>query len=151
MMGNDILIRPFRPEDQEAVRTLILAGLEEHWITLNPDKNRDLDDVASAYAGAFFLTAWKGGRLIGTGALVPRADGVAEIVRMSVASEMRRQGVGRRILRALCQQARQAGFRRIILETTSEWREVVAFYLKNGFRITHTVGGDTWFAKDIVE
>ncbi len=140
-----ITITPFHPSYQVEVKKLILAGLVEHWGFLDSSKNPDLDDIATSYAGATFLVARLGEAIVGTGALVPLQDGVAEIVRMSVAQQHRRSGIGRRILESLIEQARAQGFRQIILETTSTWSEVIEFYLRCGFRITHTQEGDVYF------
>lgn len=148
-----ITVRAFRPEDQDAVKALILAGLEEHWGTLDPSLNPDLDDIAKSYGEDVFLVACTGGRIVGTGALCQcRADQdrlagtrSAQIVRMSVASEMRRHGIGRLILNELCARARIRGVRRLVLETTSTWHEAIAFYEGFGFHITHTEGEDTYF------
>jgi putative acetyltransferase len=140
-----ITITPFHPSDQVEVKKLILAGLVEHWGFLDPNKNPDLDDITTSYAGAAFLVARLGEAIVGTGALVPRQDGIAEIVRMSVAPQHRRGGIGRRILDALIEQARAQGFRQIILETTATWGDVIEFYLRCGFRITHTQEGDVYF------
>jgi hypothetical protein len=37
------------------------------------------------------------------------------------------------------------GFRCIVLETTETWHEVIAFYQRSGFEITHYKGGDVYF------
>jgi GNAT superfamily N-acetyltransferase len=145
---NGIVIRPFRPEDQSETKAIILEGLREHWGNLDPDRNPDLLDIAAAYASGVFLLACRGERIIGTGALLPRGNGTAEIVRMSVIREMRRQGIGGLILRALLERAKADGARRIILETTAAWPDAVAFYQKHGFRIMHYDGGDAYFALD---
>ena len=147
----EITLHAFQPADQSAVKELILAGLAEHWGTLDPSKNPDLEDIASSYAGAVFLVARHMDCIIGTGALVPRPDGTAEVVRMSVAADWRRQGIGRMILQALVDHARQNGFHRIILETTETWQEVIAFYLRFGFRITHYQDGDVYFELDFID
>jgi len=146
---NGIFIRPFRPEDQSGTKALILEGLREHWGAIDPDRNPDLLNIASAYAGAVFLLACRGERILGTGALLQRGNGTAEIVRMSVIREMRRQGIGGLILRALLERAKAAGAKRIILETTAAWQDAVAFYQKHGFQITHFDGGDAYFALDL--
>ncbi|MCY3736947.1 MAG: GNAT family N-acetyltransferase [Gemmatimonadaceae bacterium] len=149
-MLQQISIKPFESKDQEAVRSLILAGLAEHWGQVDPALNPDLNDMAASYRNATFLVAWLDGRIIGCGALVPRSDQTAEIVRMSVASECRRQGIGRAILARLCQEARQSGHRRIVLETTATWDGVIRFYERFGFRVTHRrdgrSGGEVHFA-----
>jgi GNAT superfamily N-acetyltransferase len=140
-----IVIRPFRVEDQDAANSLILAGLVEHWGWLDPTMNPDLDDIASTYADGVFLVALQGGQVVGTGALVPEAEGVGRIVRMSVHTHLRRQGVGARILQHLCEFARQAGYQQLVLETTSTWEDAVAFYEKHGFRAIGSWDGDTHF------
>jgi putative acetyltransferase len=145
----NITLQPFQPADQAEAKALILAGLVDHWGWLDPTLNPDLNDIVSTYAGALFLVARCDGRLVGTGALVPRQDGSAEVVRMSVASDFRRRGLGRTILARLVQHARESGIRRVVLETTQTWSEVVAFYLQFGFHITHYQDGDVYFALDL--
>ncbi|MFO1094514.1 MAG: GNAT family N-acetyltransferase [Planctomycetaceae bacterium] len=145
-----IRIVPFAPADQAAVRELILDGLREHWGAIDPDRNADLVKIAESYASGVFLVAWQGDRVVGTGALVPVDADTAEIKRMSVARDQRRQGVGRAILGELLARAHAASFRRVILETTSTWQEAVDFYLSNGFRITHQRDGDTFFVRELV-
>ena len=146
---DEVILQPFYPADQAEVKSLILAGLVDHWGVLDPTKNPDLNAIGTSYAGATFLVARLKGRIVGTGALVPRGGGAAEIVRMSVARDLRRRGLGRRILSRLVAQARQEGLRRVVLETTDTWQEVIAFYLDYGFRITHYAGGDVYFALDL--
>jgi GNAT superfamily N-acetyltransferase len=145
-----ITLHPFQPGDQAAVKDLVLAGLVEHWGVLDPTKNPDLEDIAVSYQDAVFLVARCQERIIGTGALIPRQDHTAEVVRMSVAADWRRQGIGRMILQALVDHARQAGYTRVILETTETWQEVIAFYLRYGFRITHYKEGDVYFEYRLV-
>jgi putative acetyltransferase len=140
-----IEIKPFQPENQTEVKSLILAGLVDHWGVLDPTKNPDLNDITHSYAGATFLVAWQGGRVVGSGALVPRGDGRAEVVRMSVAKDLRRSGIGKLILTRLIEQARVEGCQQVILETTDTWQEVIAFYLRFGFEITHYTDGDVYF------
>ncbi len=150
-MSAAVTLAPFRPEDQQEVRRLILAGMAEHWGTIDETLNPDLNDIATSYAGATFLVARMGERVVGSGALVPGPDGCAEVKRMSVAADLRRVGLGRRILTALIEQGRSLGCRRVTLETTSTWTEVVRFYLDYGFHITHTCDGDTYFVLNLGE
>ena len=149
MDAQQISIKPFESEDQDAVQSLILAGLAEHWGEIDPTLNLDLNDIGASYNDATFLVAWLDGRIIGSGALIPRSDQVAEIVRMSVAPELRRRGIGGKILERLCREAKELGFQRIVLETTSTWSDIVGFYKRFGFRVTHHqeghFGGDVYF------
>jgi GNAT superfamily N-acetyltransferase len=146
---DEIQILPYETKYQAAVKDLILTGLGEHWGWIDLTKNPDLDDIGAAYAGAVFLVAVHHDRVVGTGALVPRAGETAEVVRMSVARDFRRKGVGRLILQALCETAGSQGLRRVTLETTAAWMEVIEFYLRSGFRITHYQDGDVYFALDL--
>jgi N-acetylglutamate synthase-like GNAT family acetyltransferase len=151
MESDAIVIREFRQRDQVQVRRLVLLGLQEHWGKLDRTLNQDLNDIAKNYANAAFLVAelTTQRRIVGSGALVPRGAGVAEVVRMSVSSDMRRHGLGTRLLQALVDRARGMGLRKVILETTETWHEVIAFYQRFGFRITHHQEGDVYFAFDL--
>lgn len=144
-------IRRFEAQDQAAVKRLILAGMAEHWRVLAPNLNSDLNDIRTSYA--LFLVAWLGEKIVGTGALVPRSDEVAEIVRMSVASDQRRQGIGNAILRRLCEEGKRLGLSRIIIETNADWDRVIAFYQRFGFGVTHyeegAFGREVHFALDL--
>lgn len=145
----EIVLRPFCPEDQTAAQRLVLAGLEERWGYLDPTQNPDLDDIASTYANSTFILAWQGDELVGTGALVHEADGIARIVRMSVAMPQRRRGIGTLILQRLCEQAQTAGYHKVVLETTSTWDDAIAFYERRGFRVVGFHDGDTHFVLDL--
>jgi GNAT superfamily N-acetyltransferase len=145
----EINILPFQPEDQTEVKNLVLAGLSEHCGTLDPSKNPDLNDIGLTYADTVFLIAWQDKKIIGTGALVPRSIDTAEIVRMSVVADMRRNGIGGMILQRLCENAKSKGYKQLVLETTDTWHEVIEFYKKFGFQITRYLDGDVYFALDI--
>ena len=153
MNNEQIVVREFRAADQAQVRRLVLLGLQEHWGKLDRTLNQDLNDVGKHYADAVFLVAELLGeqRIVGTGALLQRGHGVGEIVRMSVSALMRRHGLGTRLLQALVDRARSMGLRQVILETTETWHEVIAFYGRFGFRITHHQAGDAYFAFDLVD
>lgn len=134
----------------QQVRSLILAGLEQHWGSIDESLNPDLDDMLTSYQNGRTLVARDtAGDIVGTGTLILRSDHVAEIVRMSVDSSVRRRGVGRQIVDELVATARANRCERVILETTSTWTEVIEFYQSCGFTITHVevgeFGSDTWF------
>ena len=153
-IAEQVEVRPFVARDQRAVRDLVLAGLAEHWGELDPTLNPDLDDVASAYREALVLVGHLDGRVVACGALVPLADGRAEIRRMAVAADARRCGIGRLMIDHLRDAAAALGHRRLVLETTADWHPAVACYLASGFEITHRARGtfgtdDIWFALDL--
>lgn len=145
----EVAIRPFQSTDQAATKQLILAGLADHWGTLDRTLNPDLNDIATSYQGETFLVAVQDESIIGCGALIEEKGmvGYGRIVRMSVKRENRRQGIGQLILQHLQIAARQRKFRKIVLETTQTWTDVVAFYQANGFQIIGHQNGDTHFEK----
>jgi len=147
---SEIKIIPFQSADQPAAKALILDGLVEHWGFLDESKNPDLDDIATSYANGTFIVAWRDDEIIGTGAFKPHSEKQVEIVRMSVAKEMRRQGVGQQILSELCKIASEKGYAEVILETTETWQDVIDFYLQYGFVITHYLDGDVYFRKELL-
>ena len=139
-------IRVFEAADQELVRLLILKGLGEHWGSIDGSLNQDLNDIAASFAEGRTLVAQSEGLIVGTGTILPRQGNGAEIVRMSVAREARRFGVGQQLTSALLDVARGWKCERVIVETASHWTEVVAFYDRCGFRVTHEVEGE--FCRD---
>lgn len=148
-LRREIDIRFFQPADQAAAQALILRGLAEHWGVLDPTKNPDLNDIAASYADGVFLVAWYEDVLIGTGALVREAEQIGRIVRMSVAAEMRRHGLGKAILDRLCAEARQHGYRQLVLETTVTWADAVAFYSRYGFQKRHIDEDEQHFSLEL--
>jgi len=128
-------IRPFRPTDQSAAQQLILDGLQEHWGTLDPTLNPDLNDITASYlqAGHAFFVVEEDGALIGTGGLLNEAPGVGRIVRVSVSPAQRRRGLGRAISEFLITNARQRGCHTLLVETTDTWTAAIRLYETCGF------------------
>ena len=127
-----MMIDRFRTKDQDAVRELILDGLEEHWGTLDPRLNSDLEDIEANFVHGSVLVVRDGDRIVGVGTIVPIAPGEGEVKRMSVARRLRRQGIGAALLRELVAIAEQRGWRVVRLETTADWEDAVGFYTHSG-------------------
>jgi GNAT superfamily N-acetyltransferase len=142
---SELIIRRLQPAEYGAARALILASLMEHWGGLDPTLNPDLDDMAGYYRSSVFLGAFRESVLLGVGALIPEGTDAGRIVRMSVAQENRRQGVGQRILLGLLEEARKAGYRRVVLETTATWAGARRLYSRNGFRLLEVRDGDAHY------
>jgi GNAT superfamily N-acetyltransferase len=139
-------IRDFEAVDQEVVRWLIIEGLGEHWGSIDLSLNQDLNDMQASFGQGRILVAEDSTGIVGTGTILPRLGGVAEIVRMSVSAGSRNTGVGQLIASRLIDTARAWNCERVIVETASHWTEVVAFYQRCGFQITHEVDGE--FCRD---
>jgi GNAT superfamily N-acetyltransferase len=148
-----LVFEDFTRRDQEEVRALILAGLEDNWGSLDDSLNPDLDDLAGRFGHGRTIVTRDNQGIAATGTVLPRDDGSAEVVRMSVRRDRRGEGIGRAVLTELLTTARAWGNERVVLETSSAWTPTVAFYLANGFEITRTTDGefgcDTWFRKEL--
>ncbi|MGZ3678497.1 MAG: GNAT family N-acetyltransferase, partial [Ktedonobacterales bacterium] len=96
MSSGSLSIRPFAWGDQAMVRKLILRGLGEHFGFIDEARNPDLDDISLHYlaVGNCFIVAERGDEIVGTGALVARDGNTGQIVRVSVSSACRREGIG---------------------------------------------------------
>ena len=80
-----------------------------------------------------FLLALRGSETIGCGGLCRFDETTAEIRRMYVVPQARRQGVSRAILGALLDAGRELGFTRVRLETGYAQREAIGLYESSGF------------------
>lgn len=149
----DLKTRDFRLADQNAVKTLVLAGLEARWGFIEPGLNLDLNAIGQHYSDGHVLIGLLDNEIVVCGMLTPHSETTTEIVRMSVAASHRRRGLGRMLLEALGSRARQTGQRQIILETTKGWDDAVAFYESYGFKYTRFLedefGGQLHFALDL--
>ncbi|ANF96129.1 GNAT family N-acetyltransferase [Paenibacillus bovis] len=88
----------------------------------------DLDDPAS-----FMIAYDKEGLPVGCGAIRALDKHHTELKRFYVRSSHRRQGIASRLLQALEEQAREAGFQIIRLETGAAQPEAIAFYQRYGY------------------
>ena len=134
--------------DRDAVRALILDGLEEHWGQLEPGLNADVDDLAGAYRDGTVLVARVAARIVGVGVVVPvHGDAVGEVKRMSVARDLRRSGIATALLQEMVAIGTRRGWRALVLETTATWSDAVALYEHFGFAFMHFEDGE--FGRDI--
>jgi GNAT superfamily N-acetyltransferase len=85
--------------------------------------------------GTAWLVLYDGGRPAGCGGLREAAPGVGEIRRMFVSARARRRGHGRRLLAALERRARELGYGRVRLFTTSMLTEALALYAAAGYDV----------------
>ena len=144
-----MVIRSFIAADQQAIRQLVLAGLDFGWIDATRTPN--LDDITTCYlaAGQTFLVAEVEDQIVGTGALITEEKQGGRLVRMSVASAYRHQGIGRTLVRALLEQAKARGFRRMVLETNQSWEDAIGLYRQCGFREVARTDGLVHMALDL--
>ncbi|MEO3874253.1 amino-acid N-acetyltransferase [Nonomuraea sp. B12E4] len=118
-----VVVRRARTPDVHTVRRLVdtYAGagprlLEKATVTLYEDVQE-------------FWVAERDGKVVGCGALHVLWEDLAEVRTVAVAPECRGLGVGRRIVSALIQQAKDLGLRRVFCLTFE-----VDFFARHGFR-----------------
>jgi predicted GNAT family N-acyltransferase len=91
-----------------------------------PEEELDEADATAIHAVALYQ-----GQVVGTGRLVDRDGGLAQIGRMAVEAAWRRRGIGGQILGFLEEEARALGMRRCMLHAQEY---VKSFYAAHGYR-----------------
>lgn len=132
---NGPVIRAATREDQDAVRALIFAILNEYELEPDPKSiDRDLDDIEGFYAdGVFDVLVAEDGDIMGTVGLKPTRVGVCELRKMYLKSSYRGRGHGGRLLKHAIASAKGLGMIRIELETARVLEEAIGLYEKFGF------------------
>ncbi len=98
----------------------------------------DLSDIPGHYLNApcnNFWVAEADGEIKGMVGIQYRSDEEAELRRMSVASDTRRQGTGRRLLEIVETFCREQGYQRIRLTTATQLQPAIAMYQRCGYRL----------------
>ncbi len=90
-----------------------------------------------------FLVIYAGGKPVAGGGLKRDDDGVAEIKRMYVVPAARRQGLGRLLLEALENRARELGYARIRLDTGARQPHAQAMYERAGYHPIDNYNGNS--------
>ncbi len=120
---------------QEQARALIISGLAEHFHCLDESLDQDLNDIVANYLqnGHVFLVGIIENKVVCTGGLVQKNQSTGQIVRMSVAKEYRRQGLGTIVLQRLVNLAKTRGYRKLLVETNHDWHGAISLYRKYDF------------------
>jgi ribosomal protein S18 acetylase RimI-like enzyme len=96
----------------------------------------DLADIRSYFndAGGDFLIAELDGHIAAMGGIRPNRRGQAEVLRVRVHPATRRRGIGRHLMTALEDRARQLGLPETHLDTATNQPEAIAFYQSLGYQ-----------------
>jgi ribosomal protein S18 acetylase RimI-like enzyme len=142
------MMRDFRPEDQSALRRLILEGLCDRWgEAFDASVNPDLSNFVANYLdhGAEIVVIESDREIIATGILVTDDGSTGKILRMSVSAAHRRQGLARRIVDELLRRARRRSMSEVRVLTDTLWTSAVGLYSACGFTEVEHDETDTHF------
>ncbi len=134
-LNQTVAVRPFEARDQGPARSLVLAGLGEHFGFIDESLNPDLDDIEANYRqlGHVFLVAESQNSIVGTAGLLFESKDTARIVRMSVRKDVRRDGIATALLRALMDETSTRSIDALHAHTEPRWKGSMAFYRDAGF------------------
>ena len=136
-------VRSYRKEDLPACRLLYRDGLLGGQLAEN-DTGLDIDDIEIAYmrdAGNHFWVAEisdDGGKpdIAGMVGVQHYEDGVGEIRRLRVKSDMRRRGIGSKLIETALQFCQDNGYLKIMLDTFIDREPAIKLFEK--FRFHHS-------------
>jgi GNAT superfamily N-acetyltransferase len=128
----------FRPaRSDESPGRELLAELIDHFNAIYPGRAARPGSVTTAREMAppegAFLIGWEGERAVACGGLRRLEDGICEIKRMYVVPGARSRGVGRALLRALEDAARELGYDRVRLDAGPEQRHSRVLFASTGY------------------
>jgi RimJ/RimL family protein N-acetyltransferase len=144
-MPPELIIRRVVPEDARALTDYMirLVGEEHNNIVLDPGQwtmseaeERAYLQKAAADADQYFIVAELAGEIVGSGTICREARPTmrhAASLGMSVDAAHRRRGIGRALLQALVDWAREQGLRRVALQVMTRNAAGIALYKKMGF------------------
>jgi len=140
-----ITVRSFRLGDLPDCRRLYVEGLLGGKLAEN-DSGLDIEDIESAYMkmpGNHFWVAdvssnGEAGEVVGMIGLQHHEAGAAEIRRLRVRSDMRRKGIGSKLMEAALKFCNEHGYIKITLDTFIEREPAVKLFEKFRFRHSRT-------------
>ncbi len=130
-------LRPAENSDCGEIVNLVYSVLKEY--NLEPDAestDADLNDIEQSYferGGTFYVLEEQAGSIIGAYGLCPLDDRTCELRKMYLNSSYRGKGLGKLLLENALSEARQLGFKAVVLETASVLKEAIGLYKSYGF------------------
>ena len=141
------------PTSHPDSRRLLGAFYAEIRRRLGFDLSRQANDADMDPPGGRFVVGYEGDAPVACGGIRTWDSGACEVKRMFVSPVARRHGLGRQLLDAIESSAREAGFKRVLLDTLDSHEEAVALYDSSGYvrvpAYNENPYAGAWFAKDL--
>ena len=134
-----IAIREARPDEVESLIPLLLLAEESE-----PGLRWGLANLVDAV-----YRVDEGGDLVGAATMQWRGE-PCELMELAVAPERQGQGIGRRIVAWLVEEARRRGKQAILVGTANASIDNIAFYQRCGFRMDHVRKDYFWYYREPV-
>ena len=134
----DLKLRTATTADGLRVLELVEKVLAEYGLEIEPDGiDSDLTDIESSYlkgGGLFLVLEAENKNLVGSIGLFPEDEVTCQLRKMYLLPELRGRGLGKYLLQHSMDRARQLGFKRMTLETSSRLKAANSLYVSFGFQ-----------------
>lgn len=152
-----ITIRPITQRDQRKLAQLIRSVFKEYRAPLENTVYDDLNTwhIYDSLQGvnAQYWVIDNDGEIVGGCGFYPTEglpDGYAELVKFYFSPKIRGLGFGSRILRQVIEEAQNAGYEKLYIESFPEFSAAIGIYLRHGFyHIPERLGNSTHTATSI--
>ena len=138
---SSLSIRTIQPADNQPLAFIIRNALTEFGAnkpgTVYYDPTTDALYDLFQTQGSIYYVAELNGQLIGGAGIYPSAGlppDTCELVKMYLSPEARGKGTGKTLIEKALQFAREAGYKKVYIETMPELRKAMSVYEKFGFR-----------------
>jgi len=132
----NITCRSAQNSDSEVIKNILKEAFEEYEINLPAGYSfSDIENLEEEYLNSSgeFMVLIKEQNIIGFFALLPSPNNQVELKRLYLTANERGRGLGKYLLNLAIITAKQSGYDRMHLETTSKFVEAVGLYRKFGF------------------
>ncbi|WP_343695494.1 GNAT family N-acetyltransferase [Flavobacterium sp.] len=136
-MTEPILIKKANPND-EKVLSIIEELSANLYLRFGSDGKNSFTGWQFNNSNFVFVTAEIKNEIVGCGAIRPIDENTGEVKRMY--SKLPRKKIGQTILAFLENQAKNIGYKELVLETRVKNDEAVQFYLKQGYKVIPNYG-----------
>ncbi len=148
--SEEVVITGWDEGCREAFKRLNLAWLTHYFdAKLTPRDSEALDNPEGYYLARggyiWFARHQSDNQVVGCVALARHSDGRYEISKMGVDDAWQGVGVGRRLLMAALDKARELGAAEVFLETSSKLDRALQLYRHMGFRLAPHPGGVSYY------